>query len=138
MKKILLLACILAGTGCARLDHFQIGDIDQTSGNTKTISVLLSDTGFDAAGTVELASSLTASDSASEDLDNLATLLILFNQGPTTGNPTYNDRYAEAALQDLYDQCPSGKITAIRSVRESASYGTVSGEIVRIDADCII
>ncbi len=132
------LLVILLCSGCARLDHFQISDIDQTQGELSAISVKISETGFDAAATAELASVAASSDSAKENLGDLAAILALMNMGPRTGNPVYNDRYAEQLLQQLQQQCASGNITAIRSVREATSYGVVSGEIVRIDADCIL
>ncbi len=138
MLRVLAVSLILICTGCARLDHVQISDIDQSQGHLKPISVQISNTGFNAAETVAIAGELASSDSAKENLGDLAALLALINMGPTTGNPVYNDRYAENILQQLHQQCSSGNITAIRNVREALSYGPVSGEIVRIDADCIL
>ena len=138
MLRISLTFLILICAGCARLDHVQIGDIDQTAGQTKAISIKVSDTGFDAAATAGLAAELSDSSNAQSELHDLAAILALINMGPSTGNPTYNDVYAEQVLQQLHAQCPSGKITGLRSVRESTTYGTVSGEIVRLDADCIL
>lgn len=136
--RALMLFVILLCSGCARLDHFQIGDIDQSQGRLQAVSVKVSETGFDAAATAEIASVVASSDSAKDSLGDLAAVLALINMGPTTGNPVYNDRYAEQLLRQLQQQCSSGNITAIRSVREATSYGPVSGEIVRIDADCIL
>lgn len=136
--KGLLLLGIMVCSGCARLDHFQISDIDQTQGQLTPVSVKVSDTGFDAATTAAIASELATSDSAQDNLGDLAAILALVNMGPRTGNPVYNDQYAEQLLKQLQQQCRSGNITAIRSVREATSYGPVSGEIVRIDADCIL
>jgi len=138
MLRVLVMSLILVGSGCARLDHIQISDIDQSQGSLKAISVKISNTGFNAAETVAIAGALAQSDSTKESLGDLATLLALVNMGPTTGNPVYNDHYAENILMQLHQQCASGKITAIRNVREGLSYGPVSGEVVRIDADCIL
>lgn len=138
MLRIFMISLVLICSGCARLDHFQISDIDQSQGSLTPISIKVSDLGFDAATTAGIASELTSSNSAQENLGDLAAVLALISMGPRTGNPVYNDRYAENILQQLHAQCPSGKITAIRNVREAMSYGTLSGEIVRIDADCIL
>lgn len=138
MLRVIMVSLILICSGCARLDHVQISDIDQSQGRLTPISVKISNTGFSAAQTVAIASELAQSDSTKDNLGDLAAILALINMGPTTGNPVYNDRYAENILMQLHQQCASGKITAIRNIREALSYGPVSGEIVRIDADCIL
>ncbi|MFT4763662.1 MAG: hypothetical protein ACI9OH_000751 [Oleispira sp.] len=138
MLRVIMVSLILICSGCARLDHVQISDIDQSQGRLTPISVKISNTGFSAAQTVAITSELAQSDSAKDNLGDLAAILALINMGPTTGNPVYNDRYAENILMQLHQQCASGKITAIRNIREALSYGPVSGEIVRIDADCIL
>ena len=138
MLRIFMVSLVLICSGCARLDHFQIGDIDQSQGRLTPISIKVSNVGFDVAATAGIASELANSDSAQQDLGDLSAVLALINMGPRTGNPVYSDRYAENILQQLHAQCPSGKITAIRNVREATSFGPVSGEIVRIDADCIL
>jgi hypothetical protein len=138
MLRVISICLLLICSGCARLDHIQISDIDQSQGVLEPISVNISNTGFNASETVAISGILAESDSAKENLGDLAALLTLINMGPTTGNPVYNDRYAENILMQLHQQCATGKITAIRNVREALSYGPVSGEIVRIDADCIL
>ncbi len=138
MLRVLIMSLILICSSCARLDHIQISDIDQSQGDLKPISVKLSDTGFNASEAVAISSELAQSESAKENLGDLAAILALMNMGPSTGNPVYNDRYAENILRQLHQQCPTGKITALRNIREARSYGPVSGEIVRIDADCIL
>lgn len=138
MLRVFLTSIVLMCASCARLDHVQISDIDQSQGPLKAISVKVSNVGFDAAATTAIAADLASSESARDNLGDLAAIMAMFNMGPRTGNPVYNDRYAEGLLQQLKQQCESGKITAIRNIREAKSYGTISGEIVRIDADCII
>lgn len=138
MQKALALSVVLVAAGCARLDHVQIGDIDQSQGKLKPISVAVSQTGFDASETASLAGSFADSSGAQDNWDDLAAVLALINMGPTTGNPVYNDQYAQNIFKQLQQACPSGKITAIRSIREARDGGPISGEIVRIDADCIL
>ena len=138
MFRMFGIALMLICSGCARLDHIQINDIDQSQGRLKPISVQVSNTGFDAAGVVDISRDLTQSLNAKEDLEDLALILTLINMGPSTGNPVYSDKYAENILALLQKQCSSNRITAIRNVREANAYGPISGEVVRIDADCIL
>lgn len=131
---ILILIC----SGCARLDHVQINDIDQSQGDSVPISVTISQLGVNAADITSITGDLIPSGGTQESLGDLATVLALINMGPMTGNPIYNDRYAENILHELHQQCPTGRITGIRNIREGLSYGPVSGEIMRINADCIL
>ena len=149
MYKPLLVATVLALlSACARLDHVQISDIDQSQGTLIPISVKVSEAGIDLSALAGIANKvkpnmlletlhIPAGNGGSNDSDELATLLGLINMGPRTGNPVYADSYAQDVLMQLYVQCPSGKITGLRSIREADSYGPVSGEVVRLDAYCI-
>lgn len=132
----ILLLSMLVLTGCARLDQVQIGSIDQTQGNLRPIHVQLSETGFDAATGAELASRVAKGKTA-EQLEDLRTILALVNTGPRTGNPVYDDKYAEQLLTYLMNECPNGDITGIQSIREARSYAVISGEIVGVRAYCI-
>jgi len=137
MYKSLLISALLMLSACARLDHVQIGDIDQTQGALKPISVKVSEFGIELAAIAEVGRHVATSSAARSQAQEIRDLLALINMGPRTGNPVFDDTYAEKVLDDLYRQCPSGKITGIQSIREARSYTAVSGEIVRIDAFCI-
>ena len=39
MLRVFVISLMLIGSGCARLDHVQISDIDQSGGRLKPISV---------------------------------------------------------------------------------------------------
>ncbi len=138
MYKLLLIgvSALLLGA-CARLDHVQIGDLDQTQGNLQPISVKVSQFGIELAAFAEVGRHTASSSAARSQSQQVRDLLALMNMGPRTGNPVYNETYAEKVLEDLYRQCPSGNITGIRSIREARAYTAVSGEIVRIDAFCV-
>jgi len=135
MRRIALFL-VVALAGCARLDHFQMGTIDQTQGETHPVSVRLSETGIEAAAIAEVASRSAKGQTANQ-LGDLAAVLAMLNMGPRTGNPVYDDTYAEKIQDYLLVQCPSGKLTAIRAIREARSAGPVSGEIVGVEAECI-
>ncbi|MFT5806003.1 MAG: hypothetical protein ACI9LG_000247 [Moritella dasanensis] len=138
MKKYLLLTPILLLSACARMDHIQIGDIDQSQGKLKPISVKVSENTINVDATLALTDAVLSNGAGSDEVEALRTIWALMNMGPRTGNPVFNDAYAQNVLNQLHAQCQSGKITAIRSVREANDYAIASGEIVRIDADCII
>lgn len=138
MQKLILLGALLLLGACARLDHVQIGDIDQSKGKLTPISISVSETGVEMAVIAGVASELTSSSRRGEQLQQIRNILALINMGPRTGNPVFNDRYASNILYSLHKQCASGKITGIRNIREAKTYGPISGEIVRIDADCIL
>lgn len=138
MKKYLWLTPILLLSACARMDHVQVGDIDQSQGTLKPISVKVSENTVSVDATLAIADAVTKNSSANDDIESLKTIWALLNMGPRTGIPVFDDSYAQNVLSQLYAQCPSGKITAIRSIREANDYAVASGEIVRIDADCIM
>lgn len=138
MKKYLLLTPILLLSACARMDHIQIGDIDQSQGKLKPISVKVSENTVNVDATLAVTDAIVTSSPGSDEVEALRTIWALMNMGPRTGNPVFNDSYAQNILNQLHAQCQSGKITAIRSIREANDYAIASGEIVRIDADCIM
>ncbi|MEH6347687.1 MAG: hypothetical protein V7785_21505 [Bermanella sp.] len=138
MYKITLYGILLLMTACARLDHVQISDIDQSQGSLKPISVKVSEFAIELAVIADVGSRLATNHNTQNSLKEIRDILALMNMGPRTGNPVFNDNYAENVLEQLYVQCPSGKITGLRSTREATTYGAVSGEIVRLNAFCII
>ncbi len=148
-KHILLVSLSILVAACARLDHIQIGDIDQSQGALSPVSVMVSESGIELSTIADISGqaglellikglNLPANQNTKLHSEDLSTLLSLINLGPRTGNPVYDDRYAEHVLKMLYVQCPSGKLTGIRSIREADSYGPISGEVVRLDAFCIL
>jgi len=123
--------------GCSQLHHVQIGEIDQSQGSLTPFSIRVNELGFNAAETAEIASEVIKSESSSEGLEFVSLILAISNTGPTTGNPVYNDTYANEVLNKVTKACPSKKITGLTSVREAITAGPVSGEVVRIDGYCI-
>ncbi len=138
MLKLIPIGSLLLLSACARLDHVQIGDIDQTQGQLSPISVKISEKAIDMAAVANIGSLLASNPSSKQDLNKIRGVLGLINMGPSTGNPVFNDTYAQHVLEHLHKQCPTGNITGIRNTREAKTYGPVSGEIVRINAFCIL
>ncbi|KGJ93969.1 hypothetical protein [Colwellia psychrerythraea] len=136
LKSIFGLSFFLIG-GCSQLHHVHIGEIDQSQGTLTPFAIQVNELGFDAAKAAEIGSEVAKSASTSEDLELVAFILAISNFGPTTGNPVYDDAYADQVLSEVIKACPSKKITGLTSVREATNVGPVSGEVVRIKGYCI-
>ncbi len=136
LKSILGLSFLLVG-GCSQLHHVHIGEIDQSQGRLTPFTIMVNELGFDAAKAAEIGGAVAKSASTSEDLEIVAFILAISNFGPKTGNPVYNDAYADNVFSEVIKACPSKKITGLTSVRESTNVGPISGEVVRINGYCI-
>jgi hypothetical protein len=140
-NKCLLLSA-LAGiglSGCAWLHHAQVGEIDASQNMAlRPFELKVSETGvsFEEAG--KIAKALNNSKRGREDIDNVSGILQLFQMGPRTGNPVFTESYAQNIVNDLYKECPSGKLTGIVSIRETRKYPVISGEIIKIKGYCAI
>jgi hypothetical protein len=137
MRKYFAIAAVGLLTACARLDHVQIGEIDQSQGSLIPFTVQVSEFGFEAAAAAEIGR-VASTGRASQQFQQIRDILALVNMGPRTGNPVYDDEYANKVVEYIYAECPTGKLTGLTSVREAKSFGPVSGEIVRISGYCIL
>ena len=136
MRRYFALIAVGLLTACARLDHVQIGDIDQSQGTLTPFTVQISEFGFEAAAAAEIGRIATEGQ-ASQQFQTIRDILALINMGPRTGNPVFSDDYAEKIMNYIYAECPTGKMTGLTSIREAKGFGPVSGEIVRISGYCI-
>jgi hypothetical protein len=137
MRQYFAIAAVGLLAACARLDHVQIGEIDQTQGTLIPFNVQVSQFGFEAAAAAELGRAVSKGRTA-EQFQQLRDILALMNMGPRTGNPVYDEEYADKVLDYIYAECPTGKMTGLTSVREAKAFGAVSGEIVRLSGYCIL
>ena len=136
MRRYFALIAVGLLTACARLDHVQIGDIDQSQGTLTPFTVQISEFGFEAAAAAEIGRIATEGQ-ASQQFQTIRDILALINMGPRTGNPVFSDDYAEKIMNYIYAECPTGKMTGLTSIREAKGFGPVTGEIVRISGYCI-
>lgn len=142
MKILFQLSLIVLLTSCANLYHVQIGNIDDRNQDKVAwipIDVKLSEVGIDTQQIADITRPPSKSAQTGEHKEQMgiADVVALFQMGPRTGYQVYNERYAEKVIYQLYQQCPSGRITGISSIREQRSYPVVSGEIVKITAFCL-
>lgn len=71
-----------------------------------------------------------------DNVAGAAAILSLFQTGPRTGNPVYDERYAEKLVYEIHQKCPSGRVSGLMSIREFRKYPVISGEIVKVTGYC--
>lgn len=138
MKIIIYSALVLLlSSGCAIMHHTQVSEVDSKivlSG--KRFEILVSEVGVNFKEIGNLAQSLTRHKKTGSDIKNVQEAISLFQMGPRTGNPVFTDLYADKIFRLLKQKCSSGKISGLTSIRETAKYPLVSGEIVKIIGYC--
>jgi hypothetical protein len=131
----LLIACV---SGCAALYRTQLSDVEPPN-RAKHISVKVSETTLDfkeMASLAKLGGRAFHSPAATNVGRGLQAYTTLFQLGPWTGAPVFNELYARYIPELLREKCPKGRVANIISIRESREYPVVKGQIVRIEADC--
>jgi hypothetical protein len=138
-----LLASIMLIDSCAIPHRYTMGDLDATSAPKKHFKIIVSERGYNFEGGITIAQVglLSANRSANlegaKDLEYLKLLIAVSTMGPVTGQKLFNSDYANEMSDIIFQHCKSGKIINLQSIRESAVYPVVSGEIVRIEGDCL-
>lgn len=140
MKYISLFGCILL-SHCAVLHQYSMGDIQAGRGNLKKFTIMKSELGIEVAKTASttaqiLRNSGRISQRDADKIQGLATILALSNMGLRTGKAVYDETYLDSLAKKIYEKCPSGEITGLISIRESAQYPVISGEIGKIVGYC--
>lgn len=134
----LALLCAMAlGPGCAVLHSAQVGDIDsQTVMEGKRFEIRLAELGVDLEEVGKLANNAGKSLKREEETNAVVEIIKMSNMGPSTGYPVFDVAYSDALIDRIKEACPSGRVSGLVSVRESADYGLVSGEIVKLIGYC--
>lgn len=136
MRNIYLLM-LISLTSCAYLHSAQFGEIDShTVTHGKKFEILVSELGVNFQEAGNLARAFTADANANKNIKAVQDILALFQMGPRTGNPVFNEKYADRIFDVVRDKCPSGNISGLMSVRETSKYPIVSGEIVKVVGYC--
>ena len=136
MQKLLMFSVLMfMVSGCAILHHVQVGTIDNRDSQVQIpFEILMNEVGVN---TQEIgAAGKLANSNGGDQVANAAAILSLFQMGPRTGNLTYNQRYAEKLVYEIYQKCPSGNVTGLMSIREMRKYPAISGEIVKVTGFC--
>ncbi len=142
MKLTILIMTIFLGQ-CAFPHKYTLGDIDNTSSGRKPFKIMLSERGYDFGEGVTIAqaglylANKEGNVEAIRDLQYVKLVLDLMTMGPVTGRKVFNSKYADNLTEIIFQHCKSGKFVNLRQYRESAVYPVVSGEIIRIQGDCL-
>jgi hypothetical protein len=133
-----ILGLLLFLQSCAIVHHVQVGDIEHKKNHVRMpFEIKVSETGIDIQEAGNLAKSLSGNSKAGKQAEGITDFIAMFQMGPRTGKPIYNETYADSLAKSIYEKCPSGEITGLVIVREMASYPVVSGEIVKIKGYCL-
>ena len=134
-KRVWLLGVLgLFFSGCTVLYSVQLGEVKGQAG-AEHFKILVSEIGVNLDEAAN-AAKMFASAAAAKEVDESKNIMGMFQMGPRTGDPVYNEEYADSLFELLKARCPSGKIFNLVSIRETAKYPVVSGEIVKITGDC--
>ena len=129
-----LMVCLL---GCSSLHSTQVGNIDsQTVLNGKRFEILLSETGVNLKEAAEIVTAVAGADKGKE-AGVISDIIALFQMGPRTGNPVFDDAFSDDLMTRLRFRCPSGRITGLNSIREATKYPVISGEIIKLTGFCV-
>ncbi len=139
-KKIISFSVFFASSllffSCTYVHKVSIGEIDDRSGFEKVpFEVLVSEIGVNVDEAVDLAGFLASTNNKEEN--EVKNIIKLFQFGPVTGNPVYNETYAENILESIMKKCPDGRTSNLTVIRETNKYPVVSGEIIRITGYCL-
>lgn len=136
MSSIHFLFLTLLFHGCSMVHNVTLGEFDYEPGYKYTpFEIKVSEVGFDlqeAAGWVD-----TLGGHGDGRYQKFADIIALFQMGPRTGKPVYSDYYSQNLYKAVFTKCPSGNVTGLLTIRETASYPVVSGEIIKIRGYCI-
>lgn len=128
---------VVALAGCAQLYSVQMGELDGAcTGSCRPFEVMVSESGVNVQEAGNIAKNFTRTQKGSKQVDDVMAIIGLFQTGPKTGNPVFNDTYADSLAMQVMEKCPSGDVGSIVSIRESRKYPVISGEIVKVKGYC--
>lgn len=111
--------------------------MDNTRANGDYFEIKLNEYGVNVDEVAKMSKSLMRSKASQSNVDSIKEWIKLFQMGPHTGNPVYNEHFATNAVESILESCPTGKVRNVYSVREMRKYPGVSGEFVRIRGFCL-
>jgi hypothetical protein len=124
--------------GCAHLHQEELSDIDSSQGALQPFDIKVSGTGFSVSDGAEVASMMATDQRAKDNIKTMRDIIEMTQMGPKTGDPTFNDDWADAVALKLLERCPTGRITGLNVRRETMDYPVISGEIVTVKGYCIL
>jgi hypothetical protein len=134
----LVLSLAMLSSGCVFLHSVQVSEVDsKVVLDGERFEIRISEQGFNLKeGTILVEAFANAAGDA-KGIREAAEIIQLFQMGPKTGNPVFRDDYTDDLIHQLKLKCPSGRISGLSSIRETAKYPVVSGEVVRLIGYCL-
>ncbi|MCK6597386.1 MAG: hypothetical protein L6Q37_03410 [Bdellovibrionaceae bacterium] len=137
LKIIFLYSTLMCLSSCAYLHHVQVGEIDSTGDNDLIpFEIKVSEFGIDL-NDAKSTSKILMNSKNSKQADEILTMLQYFQMGPKTGAPVFSVAYVNHLENKIRENCPSGRVTGIMSIREARQYPVIKGEIVKIKGYCL-
>jgi hypothetical protein len=133
-----VLPLALLGTGCANMYNEQISDIDSTRGRLVPFEVQASSTGVSVHDGAAIAKAFAPNKHTRKQVGIAEDIVALTQMGPQTGEPTFDDDWADGLVNQVLARCPSGHVTGLSTRREAMKYPVISGEMVTIKGFCIL
>ncbi len=133
-----LVPALLMLSACAQIHHVQIGSIDNTA-NGIPIEVVVKTVGVDAAKVVRTAENISQFGKKKKKNNKASNIVAMFQMGPKTGAPIYDEVWGEKLMTELHLKCPTAKLKNIHSIRTATDYAGsgITQETVIIRALCI-
>lgn len=137
LKSVVAVTAILSA-GCAIMHSTQLGEIDsRVVSKGRKFQILVSETGYNLDEAAGILKAGTQHQQTRSDIGKAQAIIGLFQMGPRTGNQVLTDAYADSLFDLLRKECPKGRISGLMSVRETAKYPVISGEIVKLTGYCL-
>lgn len=115
----------------------QIGEIESSPDWVSTpFEVKVSEFGIDL-NDVKSSGRILMDKNSSDRANDALSIIQSFQMGPRTGAGVYSIRYVDHLENKVREQCPSGRITGLMSIRETAEYPVIKGEIIKIKGFCL-
>ena len=137
MKLIKFLILIALLPGCAIMHHTQIGEVDSRIVlEGRRFEIKVSEIGFNVKEAGNVAKAMTRHKGTQKHIGQVQAIIQLFQMGPKTGNPVFSDEYSDRVFSLIRKECPKGRVSGLTSIRETAKYPVISGEIVKVVGFC--
>ena len=133
-----LVPLVLSGTSCANMYNEQISDIDSTRGQLVPFEVQASSTGLSVHDGAVVMKGLAQNQHVREQVGLAEDIIALTQWGPQTGEPTFDEDWADGLVSQVLARCPSGHVTGVSARREAMKYPVISGEMVTVKGFCIL
>jgi hypothetical protein len=128
---------LLALLGCMRLHSVQIGEVSTaTVQDGERFEIKLSAVGFSTREMGEIAKMAASTKRERDTADSISAIVELFQMGPRTGDTVADPRFSDRLITEVRKRCPSGAVSGLMTVRETADYPGITGEIVKLVGYC--